>query len=272
MTDVVDILMCAPEHYDVRYEINPWMAGNIGKVNIQEARKQWHGLYSALSAIPDVSIELIGAQHAAPDMVFTANAGLVLEDQIVLSRFYYPERQVEEPYFQHWFETRGYDVMLLPMDVPFEGEGDALFDTTPQRRLWCGYGFRSVQAASSIVAQAFNLDVLTLELVDPHYYHLDTCFCPLTGGYLMYYPAAFSDEGQSLIEAHFPIERRIVVEQADAWTFACNAVNIGHTIVLNDTRDQLDHELRERGFDVIHTPLTEFIQAGGAAKCLTLFI
>ncbi len=272
VTQVVDILMCAPDHYDVRYEINPWMAGNIGQVDTSHARVQWQGLFRALTRIPEVRVQLVDGQPEAPDMVFTANAGLVHGTDVVLSRFFYEERQVEEPHFERWFHEHGYRVEVLPPDVPFEGEGDALFDTTPTPTLWCGYGFRSVEEAAYRVRDILNVNVMALELVDPHFYHLDTCFCPLYGGYLMYYPNAFSAAARTVIEAYFPPEKRITVEGDDANTFACNAVNIGKHIVMNDSSKTLDATLRTRGFDVHHTPLSEFIQAGGAAKCLTLFI
>jgi len=259
--------MCAPDHYDVDYVINPWMEGNIHKSSRDRAVEQWNGLYTILKEY--ATIDLVPPEKGWPDMVFTANAGLVLGDQVVLSRFYHPERQGEEPYFKAWFEQNGFTVHELPKDLPFEGAGDALLDREG-RWLWAGYGFRSELDSHPYIAKWLDIEVLSLQLVDDRFYHLDTCFCPLTGGYLMYYPPAFDFYSNRIIEMRVPPEKRIIVEEPDAVNFACNTVNVGNVVVMNKTSDRLRGKLEEAGFTVRETPLTEFLKAGGAAKCLTL--
>jgi lysine-ketoglutarate reductase/saccharopine dehydrogenase-like protein (TIGR00300 family) len=267
MTDKVRILMCAPHHYDVDYVINPWMEGNIHRSSRDRAEAQWDKLYQVLQSY--ATIDLVEPQKGWPDMVFTANAGLILGDTVVLSRFFHPERQGEEPYFQAWFESQGYKVHTLPKNLPFEGAGDALIDRAGQW-LWAGYGFRSQLDSHPYLAEWLDVEVLSLRLVDRRFYHLDTCFCPLTDGYLLYYPAAFDTYSNRLIELRVPAEKRIPIEEADAVNFACNTVNIDRVVVMNKVSDSLKQTLAERGFTVIETPLTEFLKAGGAAKCLTL--
>jgi lysine-ketoglutarate reductase/saccharopine dehydrogenase-like protein (TIGR00300 family) len=204
-----------------------------------------------------------------PDMVFTANAGLVLGDQVVLSRFYHKERQGEEPFFKAWFEAQGYTVHELPPDLPFEGAGDALLDREG-RWLWAGYGFRSELDSHPLLAQWLDIEVLSLRLTDDRFYHLDTCFCPLANGYLLYYPAAFDAYSNRLIELRVPAAKRIAIVEADAVNFSCNAVNVESLIILNKASDELKQRLTQVGFRVLETPLTEFLKAGGASKCLTL--
>jgi lysine-ketoglutarate reductase/saccharopine dehydrogenase-like protein (TIGR00300 family) len=275
MTDAVRILMCPPHHYDVDYVINPWMEGNIHRSSRERAEEQWHKLYEVLKTY--ATVDLIDPQPGWPDMVFTANAGLILGDTVVLSRFFHPERQGEEPYFQQWFEDRGYTVHLLPKSLPFEGAGDALLDRSG-RWLWAGYGFRSELDSHPYLANWLDVEVLSLRLVDRRFYHLDTCFCPLTDGYLLYYPAAFDTYSNRLIELRVPVEKRIPISELDAIEFACNAVNIDflrddkaeRVVVMNKASDDLQQILSDRGFTVVETPLTEFLKAGGAAKCLTL--
>jgi lysine-ketoglutarate reductase/saccharopine dehydrogenase-like protein (TIGR00300 family) len=267
MTEAVQILMCAPQHYDVDYAINPWMEGNIHRSSRELAQTQWQQLYEVLKT--HATIELVEPQRGWPDMVFTANAGLVLGNTVVLSRFFHPERQGEEPYFHQWFEAQGYTVHQLPKSLPFEGAGDALLDRSG-RWLWAGYGFRSELDSHPYLAKWLDVEVLSLRLVDRRFYHLDTCFCPLTDGYLLYYPAAFDTYSNRLIELRVPAEKRIPITEADAVTFACNTVNIERLVVMNQASEKLQQSLRERGFTVIETPLTEFLKAGGAAKCLTL--
>jgi lysine-ketoglutarate reductase/saccharopine dehydrogenase-like protein (TIGR00300 family) len=267
MTDSVRILMCAPHHYEVDYVINPWMEGNIHRSSRDQAEAQWNKLCQVLKTY--ATVDLVEPQPGWPDMVFTANAGLVLGDTVVLSRFFHPERQGEEPYFQRWFEDQGYTVHRLPKSLPFEGAGDALLDRAG-RWLWAGYGFRSELDSHPYLAKWLDLEVLSLRLVDRRFYHLDTCFCPLTDGYLLYYPPAFDTYSNRMIELRVPAEKRIAIDEVDAVNFACNAVNIDSIAVMNKASDRLKQVLSDRGFTVVETPLTEFLKAGGAAKCLTL--
>jgi lysine-ketoglutarate reductase/saccharopine dehydrogenase-like protein (TIGR00300 family) len=267
MTDPVRILMCPPHHYDVDYVINPWMEGNIHRSSRERAEAQWNDLYQILKQ--HAIVDLVEPQQGWPDMVFTANAGLVLEKTVVLSRFFHPERQGEEPFFQQWFEQQGYTVQTLPKSLPFEGAGDALLDRAG-RWLWAGYGFRSELDSHSYLAKWLDIEVLSLRLIDSRFYHLDTCFCPLLDGYLLYYPPAFDIYSNRLIELRVPPEKRIPLDEVDAINFACNAVNVDRVVVMNQASERLKQLLRDRGFTVVETPLTEFLKAGGAAKCLTL--
>jgi lysine-ketoglutarate reductase/saccharopine dehydrogenase-like protein (TIGR00300 family) len=267
MTETIRFLMCAPDHYDVDYVINPWMEGNIHKSARERAVEQWQKLYHLIKE--NAIVDLVTPQKGVPDMVFTANAGLVLGKNVVLSRFYHQERQGEEPYFKKWFEENEFTVFELPQDLPFEGAGDALFDREG-RWLWAGYGFRSELDSHPYIAKWLDTEVLSLRLIDNRFYHLDTCFCPLTDGYLLYYPEAFDSYSNRLIEMRVPAEKRIAIDEPDAVNFACNAVNIDKVIILNKAGDELQNRLKNLGFKVIETPLTEFLKAGGASKCLTL--
>lgn len=267
MTEPIRFLMCAPKHYDVDYVINPWMEGNIHKSSPEKAVEQWEKLYHVIKE--HAIVDLVEPAKGWPDMVFTANAGLVLGDNVVISRFFHPERQGEEPYFKEWFAAKDFTVHELPKDLPFEGAGDALFDREG-RWLWAGYGFRSELDSHPYLAKWLDTEVLSLRLVDERFYHLDTCFCPLSGGYLLYYPSAFDSYSNRLIEMRIPAEKRIAIAEADAVKFACNAVNINSLVIMNQISDSLKQRLNTRGFQVIETPLTEFLKAGGAAKCLTL--
>jgi len=267
MTDSIRFLMCAPDHYDVDYVINPWMEGNIHKSSRDRAVEQWHKLHHVLK--DHAIVDLVNPQQGWPDMVFTANAGLVLGKNVVLSRFLHQERQGEEPHFKEWFEQQGYTVYELPKELPFEGAGDALLDREG-RWLWAGYGFRSELDSHPYLAKWLDIEVVSLRLTDERFYHLDTCFCPLTGGYLLYYPPAFDAYSNRLIEMRVAPEKRIALEEADAVNFACNAVNVDDVVVMNKASDRLKQRLADVGFRVLETPLTEFLKAGGAAKCLTL--
>ncbi len=267
MISRIRFLMCPPDHYDVDYVINPWMEGNIHKSSRDRAVEQWQGLHQILKE--HAIVDLVTPEKGWPDMVFTANAGLVLGENVVLSRFLHKERQGEEPYFKQWFEANGYTVNELPKDLPFEGAGDALLDREG-RWLWAGYGFRSELDSHPYLAKWLDTEVLSLRLIDERFYHLDTCFCPLANGYLLYYPGAFDSYSNRLIQMRVAPEKRIAIAEADAVNFACNAVNVESIVIMNKASDALKSRLADVGFQVLETPLTEFLKAGGAAKCLTL--
>jgi N-dimethylarginine dimethylaminohydrolase len=260
-------LMCPPRLYDVNYVINPWMAGNVHASSRERAEQQWHQLYEALTEVADV--ELIEPQPGSPDMVFTANAGIARNGIIALSSFFHPERQAEEQHFRRWFQDNGYTILNIPRETPFEGEGDALF-STDGTRLWAGHGPRTTAASHHYLSKAWNVDVASLHLIDPRFYHLDTCFAPLENDYAMYYPQAFDATSLARIEAFYPPTKRIIINESDATRFACNAINIGHTIILNNISRELTDHLEAEGFNVVPVTLSEFLKAGGAAKCLVM--
>jgi len=260
-------LMCPPTLYDVDYIINPWMAGNVHASSRERALEQWSHLHHELAAIADV--ELINPQPGLPDMVFTANAGLAHNGTVVLSSFFHSERQGEEKHFRNWFQSSGYAVIELPREIPFEGEGDALFSIDGMR-LWVAYGSRSIKESHRILERTLKIEVESVHLVDPRFYHLDTCFALLADGFIMYYSQAFDAASLAKIEACYPEEKRILVSERDAVRFACNAINIDRNIILNKISNELTAQLEARGFNVIRVELGEFLKAGGAAKCLVL--
>lgn len=260
-------LMCKPTFFGVSYVINPWMQGNVDRTSLERATKQWRDLLYAIAT--RAHVELIEPEPGLPDMVFTANAGFVLDDVCVVSRFRHRERQREEPHFERWFRSRRFSVLLMPPDLPFEGAGDALIDRGAAR-IWAAWGHRSARASHDLLRARLGVEVVSLRLIDPRFYHLDTCFCPLEGGYVMYFPPAFDDESNRTIERAVPPPLRVPIESDDALFFACNAVNIGNTIVMNKASAGLRRRLQTLGFSLVETELTEFLKAGGAAKCLTL--
>lgn len=268
-----------PRNYGVNYEINPWMEGQVGNVDQFLAKKQWLALIDVLKTIPDVEIQYdLYQPEETPDMVFTANAGLVLGKTIFLSNFHHPQRQPEKALFKEYFEEKGYAIAELPKHVSFEGAGDALFDSLGN--LFIGNGFRSSKEATKYFDRIARGYVYSLTLIDPRFYHLDTCFCPLSKNYIsrdyLYYPGAFDYSALRYIHSlrsHWTeLLNMIEVSEEDALNFACNAINVNEYVILNRASQGLKDQLSERGYKVIETPLTEFIKAGGSAKCLTLEI
>jgi lysine-ketoglutarate reductase/saccharopine dehydrogenase-like protein (TIGR00300 family) len=259
--------MCAPDFFGVDYVINPWMEGNIGKAVRTKAREQWNLLHGHLRKV--AKVELVTPRPGLPDLVFTANAGVVLGSKVVLGHFLYRERRAEEPHFRSWFKGYGFEVLDMPADLPCEGAGDALIDREGGW-LWAAYGQRAELDSHLLLAQWLDIEVLSLRLIDQRFYHLDTCLCPLEGGWLLYYPGAFDAYSNQLIEKRVPAKKRIAIAEADALRFVCNAANVGRWIFLHQSSPQLKADLKLAGYDVVETPLSEFLKAGGSAKCLSL--
>jgi N-dimethylarginine dimethylaminohydrolase len=257
------ILMCPPDHYGIEYEINPWMNRSLGAVRAL-AFRQWNELRNILSGL-GVQIELLEPQPGLPDLVFTANAGLMFKNLFLSSRFKHEVRAKESPFFEKWLGEHGFEVVQLPEETFHEGAGDALFcgDT-----LFAGYRTRSDANAHQWVAQRLGVRCLPLELVNPRFYHLDTCFCPLAPGVAIYFPDAFDSYGRRVLQTHVP--KLLAVPEADAFRFGCNAVVVGQNVVHNSQCPELRQILQQAGFTSIEVELDEFLKAGGSAKCLTL--
>ena len=257
------ILMCPPDFYGIEYEINPWM-NKARQADHALATQQWHDLKRTFETL-GARVSLLTPVAGLPDLVFTANAAMIYGRRAILSRFRHPQRQGEEPVNAAWFQSNGFEVVRMPGELFFEGAGDALFcgDT-----LLAGYRKRSNAISEQAVGKMLGVRVLPLELVDSYYYHLDTCFCPLAPGAAIYFPGAFDDYGRKALAEAVP--QRIEVSADEAPSFACNAVVIGRTVVTNTGCPQLHASLRAIGYDTIATPLSEFVKAGGSAKCLTL--
>jgi N-dimethylarginine dimethylaminohydrolase len=200
-----------------------------------------------------------------PDLVFTANAGLMFHDRFLSSRFKHDVRAKESPYFDRWMADHGFRVEHLPEQHFHEGAGDALFCG---EALFAGYRTRSDANSHQWVAQTLGVRCLPLELVNPRFYHLDTSFCPLAPGVAIYFPDAFDTYGRRVLHTHVPTLIPVVEEEAHR--FGCNAVVVGRTVIHNSQCPKLGGDLQKHGFASIEVELDEFLKAGGSAKCLTL--
>ncbi len=259
------VMMCAPAHYSLEYEINPWMRLE-NRPDTELAAEQWSKLYEVLTTEAGAEVSLIGQVEGCPDMVFTANAGLVRGEIALLASFRHPQRALEEPHFAEWFSQNGYTVYMPPTGCRFEGEGDALFAGA---NLLAGYLKRSDICSHRWMAEMFSTTVLSLELVDDRWYHLDTCLLPLGDNRVAFYPGAFDAYAQTVIRHHY---ETIEVELDEALRFACNAVVIGETVVLPNGCPHLEANLRKFGYKPVSVEMSEFLKSGGASKCLTLLL
>lgn len=270
------LLMSPPDHFEVAYTINPWMNPDQWALDARrlarDAQAGWAALKATYEAL-GARVEVKPPAPGLPDLVFTANCAVVLDGKAVLARFLNEERAGEQAHGQRMFEqlrARGVVDSLhhTPEGVYFEGAGDALYD--PLRRImWMGYGQRSSRAAHHAIEQVFGIPTLSLQLVDPRFYHLDTCFCLLSGGHILYYPAAFTEEGREQIRA---LAGPLLLEAPadDALNLGVNSVCLGRDVVMCHCSHALRDLLQSHGYTVHVVPLGAFNRSGGAAYCLTL--
>jgi len=272
-----NLLMIDPSHFEVSYVINPWM--NPGawsedpQGHLRAAQASFAALHEAL-AEAGAQVMVVPGAPGLPDMVFPANAAIVLDRRALVARFRFPERRGEEPLFLQAFESfkaRGLldEVAQYPQGCFQEGAGDAIWDDKRQL-LWCGYGQRSVRESLAVTRDFFNVPIVPLELVSQRFYHLDTCFLVLSGGEVVFYPLAFSDEGKAQMRAIAGKDNLIEASDEDAQAFCVNAVNFGREIVMARPKDGLRARLAERGYHVTGVNLDPFILSGGGAYCMTL--
>ena len=279
MTQQPIIMVVDPAHFNVSYVINPWMRPGDWAADPAghqaEARASFHDLCEALTAA-GADVHPISGVDGQPDMVFPANAAVVLDGRALVARFACAERQGEEqPYFDalHAYVASGLlqEVAFFPEGVFQEGAGDAIWDKNRQF-FWCGYGQRSIHAAIGELEKFFGKKTVSLELATPQIYHLDTCFCPLSGGEVLYYPPAFTPEALAKIEANVAPAQRLIASAEDAAAFCVNAVCIDRTVVMARAPAHVREMLEGAGYKVVDINLDPFILSGGGAYCMTLRI
>ncbi len=257
-------LMCRPTFFRIAYEINPWM--DVRKQPDRAlALRQWRALRRLLEDEIGATVETCRARRGLPDMTFTANAGLACANTFIPSRFRHKQRAGEAPHFTSWFSRRGYRVVPLPPAFHFEGAGDAMFIG---RRLFAGFFYRTDIRTHARIAEALDVRVLSLELVDKRFYHLDTCLCPIGRGSAIYYAGAFDRYGLRVLREN--VANLLAVDRGEAYRLACNAIVVGKKAVIPKGCPTLARALRKRGFKIFRPNLSEFLKAGGAARCLTL--
>lgn len=268
------ILVCPPQHYGINYEINAWMSVECA-ADTALAQQQWQALTKTITQC-HAELAQVEAVKNLPDMVFTANAALVYKDKAYLARFKCPERQPEHGYFQQWFKTNTDLTIVHEPDnyfaedgqyvgPSFEGAGDALFIGDC---LFAGVGFRSGAEIYPTICAALNIsEHIICELVNPYFYHLDTCFCPLNDKQAIWFPDAFSPESQQRMQQHGEL---FAIPEEEARHFACNAVVLDNDVIIPSGCQQTEEILSGLGFSVHQCDMTEFIKSGGACKCLTL--
>lgn len=256
-------LMCPPTYFTVAYEINPWMSVGV-EIDDDLAQAQWDSLKRALESA-GAMVEVLNPDPAVPDLVFTANAGIVSGRTFIPSQFRHPERRAETALNIAWFEAAGYEVNHLTSDVDHEGSGDALpFGVV----LVSGHRFRSDAAAHGELSVLLDVTVLSVELIDPRYYHLDITLCPLDSTRAIVWPGAWSRRDAKAIEALVP--EPLVLEPEEAAQFVANSVVVGRTVLMPTCPPRVGRLLEQSGFTPVEIDVGEFKKAGGACRCLTL--
>jgi N-dimethylarginine dimethylaminohydrolase len=258
-------LMCDPRRDDVQYAVNPWKAQGTINSSRDASFHQWNRLHQALKTRGDV--KLIPAKEGSLNMTFIAHGAVVNYGVAALSSFAHAERISEEDHLQSWLEEAGF-IVWKSEGLPFEGEGDALFSPEGDR-LWAAHGPRTCLRSHHRLSNVWHIDVVSLHLIDPRFYHLDLCFNPLSGGQVLYYPGAFDRRSLEKIEGVYSPSNRIAVTAEEAVQFACNVINIGDEVLMHDANG-VASRVRAAGYRVSEFPLDEFIKRGGAAKSLAL--
>ncbi|MBI5163266.1 MAG: amidinotransferase [Magnetospirillum sp.] len=270
------VVMASPDHYEVCYAINPWMKPEqwgADRDGPARAKAQWQALAGLLGEA-GLTVEVVPAVPGLPDLVFPANAAVVLDGRVLLARFRYPQRQGEERWFRDFFEGLGARGLVaavesLPDGVFQEGAGDCLWDASRQL-FWAAHGPRSTADSPGHIRRVFGQTVVDLELVTARFYHLDTCFCVLSGGEVLYFPPALSARAQEAVIAHVPAELRLVATADEAEAFSLNAINIGRDLIMTAPPPRLRAVLEERGYRCRPVDLSSFVLSGGASYCMTL--
>jgi N-dimethylarginine dimethylaminohydrolase len=255
------VLMCRPEHFTVSYRINPWMHPDT-PTDTALAVSQWEVLYKTYVDL-GFDVNLVDPVEGLPDMVYAANGGFVIDNIAYGASFTYPERQPEGPAYMDWFTEQGFDVRV-PVEVN-EGEGDFLL---VDGVILAGTGFRTASNSHEEVASIFGREVVSLTLVNPSFYHLDTALAVLDPHNVAYLPSAFDEPSLEILRARFP--DALIVTEEDAAVLGLNSFSDGYNVVIAARAKDFERQLRERGYNPIGVDLSELLRGGGGVKCCTL--
>lgn len=255
-------VMCPPEHFAVSYAINPWMDPDAA-VDVDRAMTQWQGLHDTYVQLGH-EVQVVPPEQGLPDMVFAANGAFVVGGIVIGARFRYPQRAAEADAYAGWLSTAGYGEVQRPQYVN-EGEGDFLVSGDT---ILAGTGFRTDPRAHREVAELTGREVVSLTLVDPRYYHLDTALCVLDDDTIAYLPDAFDGPSRKVLERRYP--EALLVSPADAAVLGLNAVSDGRNVVLPEEAAGFAGTLEAHGFTAVPVALDELRKAGGGPKCCTM--
>jgi len=255
------VLMCRPEFFSVVYRINPWMDPHL-PTDTALAVRQWETLYQTYLDL-GFDVQLVDPIKGLPDMVYAANGGFVLDGIAYGASFTHPERQAEGPAYMDWFRDAGFDVRA-PQNIN-EGEGDFLLVGDV---ILAGTGFRSATDSHIELGEIFGRPVITLELVNPSFYHLDTAIAVLDDTNIAYLPSAFSKASLEILQKRYP--DAIQVGEVDAAVLGLNSFSDGYNVVIAAKATDFESQLRARGYNPIGVDLSELLLGGGGVKCCTL--
>ncbi len=257
------ILMCPPTYFDIEYEINVWMHQDDQPAG-ETAAQQWQKLYEIYTGRLGWHVELIEPVKGLPDMVFATDCCLMIDDKIMLSSFRHPQRQPETRFFERWFRDHGYS-QIKKADNLFEGGGDTMIFGD---KIIAGHGFRTDIKAHAELAEYFGREVISLNITEPKFYHLDTALAVLSADTVAFYPGAIDEDSQQRLRQTVPNLIEATLEEAEG--FGLNAVSDGKTVITSNESESLLQKYRDAGFEVIGTPILEFRKSGGGVTCLTL--
>lgn len=258
------VLLCPPINYDIEYEINPWMhvENKVDKSHVQKEYDELKSTYRLLQA----EIHEIEQDPALPDMVYTANFGVVDNNRFIPSNYKFAVRKKESEHASAFFQKHfSFEVIKIPADIAFEGQGD-LFKSGDQ--YFFGWGKRSDYAAKKYLEELLGKKIVDFKLVDPYYYHLDTCFAPLSENIVLINPRSFTREGRARIHKNFST----VIETGvrDNQVLCGNLVCLGkHTVIGRGITKGLKNRLNDLGFAIHEVKMDEYRKGGGSVKCLT---
>lgn len=260
------ILMCPPNYYNVEYEINPWMdtKNKVDTTNALNVYRSLKEIYEKLG----LTVWEIEPVKGLPDMVYTANVGYVEGNTFIKSNFKFDQRKKESKLAADFLKKKNYEIKTIPDEIIFEGEGDVI---RSDNKYFLGWGKRTMPEAKEYLEKYTGKEFTLLELVDPFYYHLDTCFAPLSDEVVVINPASFTAEGLETIKKSF--SSIIETNEKDNQVLACNFVTANNCVVIGKgISDELEKNIKDAGFEIRQIDMSEYMKGGGSVKCVTLEI
>jgi N-dimethylarginine dimethylaminohydrolase len=250
-------VVCRPTFYDIKYQINPWM--NFHGFNKNMAIDQWNSFCDRIKEF-GAEVLQVKPREDLPDMTFTSDNGLFLKSEniFVVSNHKHEERSREQWWFHEFFFNR--NASIITTANYFCGSDAVFFEDT----LIGGYGFRTDKELYDEIRPLLDKDPIVVKLVNPYFFTLNSCFCPLNNSDYLIYEDAF-DEFPSL-------GRKISVPGVEAKNFACSSLVIGNKVLISKNCPITCEKLKEFGYEPVELEMSELMKSGGACKALALEI
>lgn len=257
------VVMCEPRHMTIRSVINDTQKHfqHVG-IHIQTAMKQHKGFVQALED-HGVEIILLSPARKFPEQAFTRDIGFTVGHFVFVADMANKVRQGEEEILKDWLKAEDVSYFNLVSDH-IEG-GDVIIDGDT---IFIGISDRTNDFSIEhlqLLLPSFNIVKVPFKT---KYLHLDCVFNIISPTEALIYREGLGTKEVEVLGKRFDL---IDVNREEQFTLGTNVLSIGNKKIISlPTNNNVNEQLRRRGYEVIEVPFNEIIKSGGSFRCCTM--